>query len=85
MPICFANIEPFPNLKPAHLEVKLESPRLQPTKPSSDSACGLTSFGAFPAPQVDWDMQDLAWSNLPWDWNLIDDLIIGGIEGGPTG
>lgn len=33
---------------------------------------------------VDWDMQDLVWSNLPWDWNLMDDTLVEGIgeEGG---
>lgn len=24
----------------------------------------------------DWDMQDLVWANLPWDWNLMDDLLV---------
>lgn len=29
-------------------------------------------------------MQDLVWSNLPWDWNLMDDTLVEGIgdEGG---
>ena len=29
----------------------------------------------------DWDMQELVWSNLPWDWNLMDDLLVDGIDG----
>jgi len=23
---------------------------------------------------IDWDMQDVVWGNLPWDWNVLDDL-----------
>ena len=34
---------------------------------------------------VDWDMQDLVWSNLPWDWNLMDDTRIEGINEGGWG
>ena len=44
-----------------------------------DSAAGL------PAQQpgmVDWDMQDVVWGNLPWDWNVLDDLQgLGGADG----
>ena len=23
-------------------------------------------------------MQDLVWNNLPWDWDLVDDLLVDG-------
>jgi hypothetical protein len=43
----------------------------------------------FPAPLqgngVDWDMQDLVWSNLAWDWNLMDDTLVEGIADGGWG
>jgi hypothetical protein len=28
------------------------------------------------AGSVDWNMQDLVWNNLPWDWDLVDDLLV---------
>jgi hypothetical protein len=34
---------------------------------------------------VDWDMQDLVWSNLPWDWNLMDDLLVNGTNNNEGG
>lgn len=30
-------------------------------------------------------MQDLVWSNLPWDWNLMDDTLVEGIADGGWG
>jgi hypothetical protein len=30
-------------------------------------------------------MHDLVWSNLPWDWNLMDDMRIEGINEGGWG
>lgn len=30
-------------------------------------------------------MQDLVWSNLPWDWNLMDDMRVEGINEGGWG
>ena len=29
---------------------------------------------------VDFDMQDLMWSNLPWDWNITDDYLSEGVN-----
>jgi hypothetical protein len=49
---------------------------LQPTNPPFDPLSAPTNFGALPAQQPDLNMQDLVWSNLPWDWNLIDDLFV---------
>jgi len=40
----------------------------QPTSPPP-----LQGAGA-----VDWNMQDLVWNNLPWDWDLVDDLLVDG-------
>ena len=31
------------------------------------------------ATQVDWNMQDLVWNNLPWDWDLVDGLLVDGM------
>ena len=32
---------------------------------------------------VDWDIQDLVWSNLPWDWNLMEEMRLeAGVDGG---
>jgi len=28
----------------------------------------------------DWDMQDLVWSNLPWDFNLMDETFMEGVN-----
>jgi len=27
-------------------------------------------------------MQDLVWNNLPWDWDLVDCLLVDGIRDG---
>ena len=42
----------------------------QPTSPPPPP---LQGAGA-----VDWNMQDLVWNNLPWDWDLVDDLLVEG-------
>lgn len=47
-----------------------------------------SNLGTFPALQpnaTDWDMPNLVWSNLPWDWNLMDDMRIEGINEGGGG
>jgi len=41
--------------------------------------------GQFPVAQVDWNMQDLVWNNLPWDWDLVDGLLVDGMGEGTTG
>ena len=55
-------------------------PPLQPSDPQPfDPLSAPTNVGMFPAGPsgnvMDWDMQDLVWSNLPWDWNLTDDML----------
>lgn len=25
----------------------------------------------------DWAMQDIVWSNIPWDWGLVDEYVMG--------
>ena len=40
--------------------------------------------GQVPAAQVDWNMQDLVWNNLPWDWDLVDGLLDDGVGEGTT-
>ena len=67
-----------PNYPTTPAEVNPDPP-LQPTSPSFDPLSAPSNFGALPAPQVDRNMQDLMWSNLPWDWNLMDDLLVEGI------
>ena len=73
-PACPTDIDGFPKPSLTFAEVKPDHP-LQPTNPS-DPLSAPTNFGAFPAPQLDWNMQDLVWSNLPWDWNFMDDLLL---------
>jgi hypothetical protein len=46
----------------------------QPTPPLG---LGHAAAGA-----VDWNMQDLVWNNLPWDWDLVDDLLVDGRNNG---
>ena len=29
------------------------------------------------APSSDWNMEDIVWSNMPWDWNLVDEFLMG--------
>jgi hypothetical protein len=29
-------------------------------------------------------MQDLVWANLPWDWNLMDDMFVEGVAETPV-
>jgi hypothetical protein len=63
-------------------EFKPESP-VQPTNPpfdplSTPSNDNLTFF-----PQGNMDMQELVWSNLPWDWNFMEEIRVEGFsEGG---
>ena len=45
----------------------------QPTPPVGPVGVGHVAAGA-----VDWNMQDLVWNNLPWDWDLVDDLLVDG-------
>jgi hypothetical protein len=48
----------------------------QPTNPQPFDPLSATTnvemFPAAPGNGADWDMQELVWSNLPWDWNLMD-------------
>jgi hypothetical protein len=41
-----------------------------------------TEYAHLLAAQVDWNMQDLVWNNLPWDWDLVDGLLVDGIGEG---
>jgi hypothetical protein len=75
---------------PRDLDAKLDSPTeiqaslLDAGIPFDPLAAPDASAG-FPAQQsgtVDWDMQDVVWGNLPWDWNVLDDLQgVGGADG----
>lgn len=29
---------------------------------------------------MDWDMQDLVWSNLPWDWSFMNEMLVEGTD-----
>jgi hypothetical protein len=65
-------------------EIKPETPK-QPADPPYDP---LATPAVYPGTQgnvVDWDMQDLVWSNLPWDWNLMDDLLVNGTNSNEDG
>ena len=76
-------IDAFQELSLTHREVQPD-PALQPTSSHFDPLNASMNFNPFPAPQMDWNMQDLVWSNLPWDWNMIDDLLVEGIGDGVT-
>jgi hypothetical protein len=42
--------------------------------PPFDPLSTPSNVGIFPSQgNGDWDMQDLVWSNLPWDFNLMDE------------
>lgn len=79
------NLDASPKIAALPIEVKPEPP-LQPTNPPFDPLS--LPNGSFPSMQgnvLDWDMQDLVWANLPWDWNLMDDLLIEGVTETPLG
>ena len=81
----FANTDASPHIvqdiTPQSPEFKPDPP-VQPVTPF-DPLSAPINVGMFPAgPQgngVDWDVQGLVWSNLPWDWNLMDDTLVEGI------
>ena len=43
-----------------------------------------TENGHLQAAQVDWNMRDLVWNSLPWDWDLVDGLLVDGMVEGVT-
>jgi hypothetical protein len=66
-------------------ETKVDPPL--EVNPPFDPLSAPSNIGMYPISSqgnlVDWDMQDLVWSNLPWDWNLMGDTKTEGInEGG---
>ena len=53
-----------------------------PTDMSFDPPGVPANLGNMSGVQVDWNMQDLVWNHLPWDWDLVDDLLVdGGTKG----
>jgi hypothetical protein len=65
-------------------EIKPETPK-QPVDPPYDPLAPPAVYPTTQGNVVDWDMQDLVWSNLPWDWNLMDDLMLNGTGGNEGG
>lgn len=62
-------------------ETKVDPPPVNPpfdplSAPSNIVMDPISSQGNV----VDWDMQDLVWSNLHWDWKLMGDTRIEGID-----
>jgi hypothetical protein len=51
-----------------------QQPADPPFDPMSDPTPGVLGGGQNNV--LDWDMQDLVWSNLPWDWNVMDDSLM---------
>lgn len=45
-----------------------------PFDPLSAPDAATAGFSAAQPNVIDWDMQDVVWGNLPWDWNVLDDL-----------
>jgi hypothetical protein len=65
-------------------EVKPDTPK-QPVVLQYDPLAPPPVYPTTQGNVVDWDMQDLVWSNLPWDWNLMDDLMLNGTGGNEGG
>ena len=68
-------------------ETKVDPP--PQVNPPFDPLSAPSNIGMYPISSqgnmVDLNMQDLVWSNLPWDWNLMDDTSIEGINEGGWG
>jgi len=59
-------------------EVKPEIKKTPITPTFDPLAAPLNTTAMYGGTQniIDWDMQDLVWSNLPWDFNLMDDSLM---------
>ena len=70
----------LPTPKPNPIEPTAEPLNQTPFDPLSAPIPNMGMFPASqPAPGTEWGVQDLVWSNLPWDWNLMDDIAVDGI------
>lgn len=65
-------------------EFKPESP-LQSTNPPFDPLSVPSSDNPACLSQGNMDMQDLVWSSLPWDWNLMEEIRAEGFSEGAWG
>ena len=64
---------PAPDVQPANANASFDHPSAQ-----------TNNVGAvFQQNVVDWDMQDLVWSNLPWDWNFMNEMLVEGTDWEP--
>lgn len=65
----------MPREKKPEVPQQLTNPLFDPLTTTSSTPVAFTSQGNV----LDWDMQDLVWSNLPWDWNVMDDSLMDGV------
>jgi hypothetical protein len=52
---------------------------IQSANPPFDPLSAPANVPGISGNSLDWDMQDLVWSTLPWDWNMMDDMFVEGI------
>jgi hypothetical protein len=58
-------------------ELPIEQP-LTPYGEQYDTSSVLANHSTTPTwSSPDWTTQDIVWSNIPWDWGLVDEFVMG--------